>query len=262
MRDDIAKKMLEPPRYGGGGKHQFKKHERRAGKDPRRWDNLPKKGSMKRPNISGWNGKYFNATTAPLDGFLRKNVGRPWDKVYSEIRSALRPTNATRKHVLSYLVPNMVELKPFFEEGSNIPYDPICRGRKWGRTEVSGFYVDRHGLLKNNWDKAKKRQARARKNYRRDDRKRINDLEEYRKIKGAWFHVWYKNIRRGESGYDVILRKEIVIGHWGNWELERSNGKATHNGDPLHFYESRLRVCIQKKQISRKEIRREGLNKL
>ena len=85
MRDDIAKKLCERPRFGGGGKTQFIKHERRAGKDPRKWDTLPKKESMKRPNITGWNGKYLNEFFPPLLGFLKKNVNRPWDKVFSEV---------------------------------------------------------------------------------------------------------------------------------------------------------------------------------
>lgn len=260
MRDDIAKKILEPPRYGGGGKNQFKKHERRAGKDPRKWDTLPKKESMKRPNIRGWNGKYFNATTTPLDGFLRKSVGRPWDKVYSEICSALRPTSATLKRVFSYLIPNMVELHPYFKEGSNIPYNPGW-GPRYARSEVWGFYVDRHGLLKDNGSpKAKLRQARNYIKRSRDaSRRRINDFEEYRKLNGSWFHVWYKNVREGESGYDVILRKEIMVGRWGSPELERSNGVATHMGKRLGW--GRYRVAVEKRQISKKEIKREGLNK-
>jgi hypothetical protein len=254
MREDIAKKLLEPPRYGGGGKHQLRS-DRRAGKDSRKWESLPQKESMRAPNIRGWNGKYYNATSAPLRGFLKKNVGRPWNKVYSELCAALRPTAAVRRHVFDHLVPNYVTLKPIFRKGSKVPYN------QWGG-EVRGFYVDPHGLLKNNdSDKAKKRRSRdRRRRYREDVRKTLNDFEEYRKINGSWFHVTYKHLRAGESGYDVILRKEIMIGRWGCHELSNSNGQATRMGSPVGW--DRYRVAVAKRQVSKKEVKREGLNKL
>lgn len=271
MREDIAKKLCERPRFGGGGKYQLRS-ERRKAKNERNWDSLPKKESMKRPNIKGWNGKYLNEYFPPLLGFLKKNVGRPWDKVFSEICQYLNPTSTVQKHVFDHLLRDFVETKPFFKKGSKIPYRSDFaysnRGANDGLYEVRSFYVDPHGLLKDNdGDKARKRRARERKKgLRQDVRVPINDMEEYRRINGLWFHVWYKHLRTGQRGYDVILRKEIQVSRYGSWELERSNGKAMFKGKPMSqrfdtgfdYY----RIAVDKKQVSKKEIRLEGLNKL
>lgn len=253
MRDDIAKKLCERPRFGGGGKYQLRSDRRKA-KNERHWDSLPKKESMKRPNIKGWNGKYLSEYFPPLLGFLRKNVGRPWDKVFSEICEHLSPSSTVQKHVFDHLLGDFVVTNPHFV--GKIPYHPEYR-----TSEVHWFYVDHAGLLKNNnSDKAKARRNRDRKRTRNQDkRKRINDHEEYRKINGAWFHVWYDHLRVGERGYDVIQKKEFQVSRWGCWELQRKNGKATKGGKDLM---DTYRLCVDKKQISKREIRVEGLNKL
>ena len=39
----------------------------------------------------------------PLKGFLRKNIGRPWDKVYSELRQGLDARSVTGLHIFQHL---------------------------------------------------------------------------------------------------------------------------------------------------------------
>jgi hypothetical protein len=48
---------------------------------------------------------------APLRRFLKRQVGRPWDKVYSEIAAHLRADNTVRQHVRDHLR-NFVAVKP------------------------------------------------------------------------------------------------------------------------------------------------------
>jgi len=259
MREDIAKKLCERPRYGGGGKYQLKS-DRRRGNNPRNYDSLPKKESMRAVNIRGYNGKYLNEFFPPLLGFLRKNVNRPWDKVYSEVCKHLNPSSTTQKHVFDHLLKHFVTLKPMYKEGSNVPYEVGWGGLR----EISGhYYVDKHGLLKaadtpkarKRWEKIRKARYEAYHNSRRP----ISGLEDYRRLDGIWYRILYRNLHVGESGYDVILRKEFVIGRYTNHTLDQENGVATTlTGEQL--FGGRCRLAVAKRQISKKEIARHKLN--
>ncbi len=47
--------------------------------------------------------KYFNDYLAPLRRYLKKQVGRYWDEVYSEIRAVVKPNSTTNIHVYQHL---------------------------------------------------------------------------------------------------------------------------------------------------------------
>ena len=47
--------------------------------------------------------KYFNDYLAPLRRYLKKQVGRFWDEVYSEIRTVVKPNSTTNIHVYQHL---------------------------------------------------------------------------------------------------------------------------------------------------------------
>jgi len=254
MRADIAKKLVERPRYGGGGKHKLLS-ERRKGKNPDKWDDLPQKESCKKINIRNYSGKYQSEYFPPLEGFLRKNVGRPWNLVNSEIREHLSANSTIHKHVLDHLYRDFVELTPIWIDGKphsssfgygGKPYPIEKRGRK------DRFYVDQHGLLK-------KAKPARRKAYKPEVRKVINDFEEYRLVHGNWFWVRYVHLRPGQTGFDVVLGKEFKIGDFGAWDLERSNGHPKHAGMTVF---GAVRLAVEKRQCSKQVIKREGLNDL
>ena len=255
MRADIAKKLVERPRYGGGGNYNLRS-SKREGKNPDKWESLPQQESCKKVNILRYSGKYQSEYFPPLEGFLRKNVGRPWDKVNSEIREHLSANSTIHKHVLDHLYRDFVELNPIWIDGkphsSNFGYNgkpyPI---EKTGRKDR--FYVDQHGLLK-------KAKPSKRKAYKPEARKAINDFEEYRQLNGNWFWVRYTHLRPGQSGFDVVLNKEFKIGDFGSYELSQSNGPCLHAGQSFTF--GAVRLAVEKRQCSKQVIKREGLNSL
>jgi hypothetical protein len=80
MRADMKDVIVTPGRYG---KYDGA-HKTQPTNDVDKLDNLPEReGMMKRWREGRW-GWSFGDHISPLRGFLRKNVGRPWDKVYSE----------------------------------------------------------------------------------------------------------------------------------------------------------------------------------
>src|SRR5947209_3737612 len=94
MREDMAKVIVERPR--------IKPRNTRKGRrvDP---DDLPAYEGMRRAHA--WRGerKQLNENLAPLRRYLAKQVGRPWDKVYSEISTHLRVDNVVQQHVRDHL---------------------------------------------------------------------------------------------------------------------------------------------------------------
>jgi hypothetical protein len=97
--------------------------------------------------------------TAPLRRYLERQVGRPWDKIYSEIAAHLRADNTVQQHVRDHLR-NFVAVKPRRYVG-------------WYTKPLSGLwhqplYVDdKDGILKRTdrlpEEKARRRARRARR---------------------------------------------------------------------------------------------------
>src|SRR5207248_1341270 len=100
MRSDMKKVVTERPRSGGGVKTP--KGEKRA------WqrhalDELPKREQIRAKWDRGPGGKVFTDVLGPLYRFLLKQVGRPWDAVYSEVAQHLPKTSLQNQHIYTHL---------------------------------------------------------------------------------------------------------------------------------------------------------------
>jgi hypothetical protein len=102
MRADMGKVLVERPRLGrwrsDGG--PAKGYAKRLKKCLDAGDSPPAREGMKR---RGGNTKFFNEHLGPLRRFLEANIGRPWDKVYSEICQFVDRGNVVQKHILTHL---------------------------------------------------------------------------------------------------------------------------------------------------------------
>src|SRR5713101_6420275 len=94
MREDMPKVIVERPRRGGG--------RARSGR-ARPFEDLPGKEGMGRRYVLSGDWKELNENLAPLRRFLERQVGRPWDKVYSEIAERLRVDSTVQQHVRDHL---------------------------------------------------------------------------------------------------------------------------------------------------------------
>lgn len=128
MRKDMAKVIVERGRVGGGGdrKGRAKKPE-----------DLPKKQGMKKAHKDR---KSLNETLNPLKRFLQSSVGRPWNKVYSEICENLKITSTVQEHVRGHL-------KDFVEVHAKVDGHKVMSQRSFysGRyyeLRDGGLYVD------------------------------------------------------------------------------------------------------------------------
>lgn len=100
MREDMHKVIVERPRRNerwddGHGKHG--KREQNYVRDP---DSAPTKEPLRARDRRS---KSLNENLSPLVNFLVAQVGRPWNKVYSELRARFSPRSAVQKHVFDHI---------------------------------------------------------------------------------------------------------------------------------------------------------------
>jgi len=256
MRKDLAQLIVETPRHNSG--EFFKTHRRKAKQD---LDLAPTKQGMRRPYLER---KEFGDYLSPLKGFLRKSVGRPWDKVFSELNTALRGGGTIVEHVKVHLL-GYVELHPVFIDGK--PHDPPPY--YVGPSPLNNtYYVDQHGILRYAKARARKRQKPA------IEHVKIDDSTAFHKIDGLWYRVWTKPLPPADRArppvYDLVLKKwvrcvehtpfswrrvaEVVVMPTYRWQVSGTSG--TWGLDSLN------RVAYRKESISTRTIRREGLDRL
>jgi len=67
-------------------------------------DTGPRRHPISRYRQHGWDAKGFTDVLGPLRRFLRKNVGRPWNKVYSEMSKSLNKRTLTGQHIWTHVI--------------------------------------------------------------------------------------------------------------------------------------------------------------
>lgn len=98
MRSDMHKVIVERPRRGGRGRVRGHRAEKNAA-----LEDLPSKEGVRRRHALSGSRKELNEHLAPLERYLRKQVGRPWDLVYGDICAGLKITSAVQLHVRQHL---------------------------------------------------------------------------------------------------------------------------------------------------------------
>jgi hypothetical protein len=209
MRSDMAKVIVERPRKKGWAWHKPKGYLRRL----RRYgdDGPPAREGIK----ACWQGgtKYLNEHLGPLRRYLDKQVGRPWDKVFSEICAHINRTSAVqdhvRDHVEDYVTVHvlLIDRVPCSGEGD------WNHGRPLHQMPWKRWYVcPRTGILK----KIKARTRPCRGGPSPDDSPRyvqLSDVLQCRRIKGVWHLVTLKPLplaREKCLERDVVLNRSVA----------------------------------------------------
>lgn len=102
---------------------------------------------MRRPHVLCRERKQLNENLAPLKKYLRRQVGRPWNKVYQDISRGLRPTSAVQQHVRDHVwdyVERHVTLGP---KGRVFGPPKSCRSYDWSLFPGDLYIHPRTGLL-------------------------------------------------------------------------------------------------------------------
>jgi hypothetical protein len=82
-------------------------------------ESLPKKeGMRKRVKVIGNDGlRRFSENLAPLRGLVVKNVGKNWDKLYSELCKLVSPTGSNIERHVHQHIPDFIETKTKMVDG-------------------------------------------------------------------------------------------------------------------------------------------------
>ena len=229
MRKDMDRLMVLPPRWGHGDPQSGLRRRRRE-RHP--LEEAPRRESMRRGATKS-SSEYF----APLVRFLRSRVGRPWNEVYSEIRSVIAPDSVVKEHVYVHLDEYVV--RHVFERDGELWVgerggEPL-RGWRWR----DSFYVcPRTGLL---WEVPRKRHP-SRHGKRRNVRIGGPALQ-YHECDGLWFEV-----HLAEVPADAELLPAC-------WDPLFQRALAELSPFDLHErYGSASLYAARKRQVSRKEI--------
>jgi hypothetical protein len=101
MREDMCKVIVERPRLRYG-RHAGSRYQRAKVKHMRSRDleGAPRCQSMK---FAVHRKKWFNENLSPLRRFLEGQIGRPWDKVYSEICAGIDRKSAVQEHIAQHI---------------------------------------------------------------------------------------------------------------------------------------------------------------
>ena len=111
MRPDMFKVIVERPRLGCWTVP--------APRPRAPFDDLPSKEGIRRCHALRGETKTLNENLAPLRRYLKRNVGRPWDKVYSEICDGLKGRSTVKQHVRDH-VPDFVSTRAYHDESGRL----------------------------------------------------------------------------------------------------------------------------------------------
>jgi hypothetical protein len=207
MRADMAKVIVERPRFGSRARGKGKGYRRRLQR--LRPDELPRREGIK---VCSGGTKMLNEHLGPLRRFLQSRLGRPWDKVFAEICANLSRNSAVQDHVRDH-VEDYVETKVVLIDG--VPC--YGHGRLYGRPLTEGYYrrlplyvCPVTGMLK----RVKPRPVRPRKNKSKAvPYIWLSDDRQCRWVEGAWHLVDLKPLPllpHLSRQHDVVLGRPVA----------------------------------------------------
>jgi hypothetical protein len=196
-------------------------------------------------------GKRLTDVLGPLRGYLKKNVGRAWDDIYSEICQNLPANNTNASHVRDHIT-KMVETTVFMKDGS--PYTSIGEKLEYIGSFLCSFYVNPEtGILcelKNN----------RKKRYYNKNKKICIDAgpnQVYLKIGGIWY-LLYLAVDTG-----VTKTYLNVFGTTTNYisysKFDFAFTRTLSDSERIKYYGNATFYCCRKKQLNSREIKKAGL---
>src|SRR5438093_636519 len=234
MRPDMHKVVVERPRWNPGRGKQ-----RRRANLP--GELLPKFEGTKRPHPHR---KGLTDLLGPLRRWLRSQVGRPWNDVYSEACAVIKPDSIIRAHVKTHLL-EFVERHAFIHDGQVCVVDGSFRGGVKPVTEIgcrSLFFVDPQTGLLQTIPQISKRAWRARQSQPSVTVHWVGKNVAIQQIRGLWFECQFEAV-------PVDLRFKAY-----DHALERVVTRAE-----LPRHQDSYFLCTLKRQLSKRELRRFGL---
>jgi hypothetical protein len=283
VRKDISKLICEKERHGSSRSYHLERHTKeqnqRLGYEswPFQGESAspyPFKEGMKKKFGKKFGFKQPSDFLSPIEGFLRKSIGRPWNDVYSELSKNLPRNKWLNQHVWQHIY-MMVEkyavmhngkvciLNPFERE-----YEDIEDSSFW-RSKRNHFYVHpQTGLL--TLINAKKKENRLKAEQEKREQEYHNHVRELRKTKTSSFYavklenVWYEvevkqkpaKVMKFHTNSDGSYKRDPKGALLYYWERPRVREEYLH-GDVKHIPPCNDEQYIAKKRtMNHSELKR------
>jgi hypothetical protein len=200
--------------------------------------------------------KSLNENLQPLARYLERQIGRPWDKVYSEIRAVIDGRNPVQRHILEHLG-QYVAVHTRVVDGRLIDLGRQFLGL---RGVWQPLYVDpRTGLLRRNPDELSwRRRDYARQQAKERERAQVwRELSAYRqlhRVNGCWFEVDLAPLPPSpEVRWDALRRRTV------NARASVAN-QGVDDQSTIDAYGRSGVYAVSKRQLGAREIRAYGLD--
>lgn len=209
MRKDMSKVIVERPRLGRAWA-KVRPPGRSAALEDEDGEPLRAVKPARTPKrTKTQKTKGLNENLAPLRRYLGKQVGRPWNKVFSEISEHLKPTSTVQQHVRDH-IDDFVAVQTRMRAGKVVVTGKWGGERPLDQDYRRYFVHPRTGLLRDNphyksWSKRvrDKREADA-----RERAARMRELDAKTQLHKLKDDVWWevKLARRGDGSLpDVVI---------------------------------------------------------
>ena len=251
MRKDLNKVLTETYKEGPFGRGRSFRGVRTAFN--REHDEVGGREGMRCAfRFKGAYTKSFGENLAPLYRFVEKQVGRPWDKIYSDLNKVFDRRSVINNHIFEHIYDKIVKAKEiFYREGK-----PYLIGYSGSMPPLSGtykpYYVDpRDGILKTiPGYKTRSQQKKDRQSKEKAELDKvkvvIDKFNELWLIEGVWFHYILKTRPKPETRYlepenwenqeawyikDKCFQKKFILENGGTILLQ----KLTRYEQPFIF---------------------------
>jgi len=146
MREDMAKVVTERPRRGHGNPSKKTTGPRIRAYDPDRDYDEPTRLPIARGRQYGYDCKEFSDRLGPLKRYLRSCIGRPWNKIHSELSQKLDRRSLSGSHIWDHL---RWEIETDCYMGADRLAYPTRRTYGLSEVPVHGLYVHpKTGLIR------------------------------------------------------------------------------------------------------------------
>ncbi len=212
MRKDMSKVIVERPRTGAGWDRKGRTRALADDEDAP----LRARDREQTTHPTRRRTKALNENLAPLRRFLESSVGRPWNKVQSELSEHIRPTSTVQQHVLDH-VKDFVATNTAMRDGKVVVYGRFSRKAEPIESSWALLYVHpKTGLLKKNRAYRQPPPAQRKKDRPDERRRELGPFRQaHRFADGAWWDVVIEpNPTRIETVRDAqnhIVRSRVPL---------------------------------------------------
>jgi hypothetical protein len=239
MRSDMYKVIVERPRHWKGGYEDA----------VQRRDDLD--GPMHLSMRAGYAGRFLNENLAPLRRYLRSQVGRPWNKVFSEISAGIDRRNTVQQHIYQH-IDGFIAIDVGVREGQLVDLRSAgAFANSFGALRQELYVDPRTGLIRVNKEyRSRHRQIVERREQEQAQlvarRRILNDRTVLLRLDDLWFEVTLAELPAPrEKRYDVVFRQML--------------SRYQQSGERERVYGSCGLYAVSKRQLSKRELKAHGL---